>query len=169
VKALQVVKKYMDIFGRFWAFLMLAIVLFPTLEAIVFRTILNKPTIWTAELTTMIFGIFFFIGAAYCEAEKGHVVMDLFSSHYTGYGKIISETVNLFACMIYCSLFIYFGGRLALEVILSGEKSESIWGPYLWPSRIAIPAGALMLLFRTIISYIEKMQLIIQELKERKK
>jgi TRAP-type C4-dicarboxylate transport system permease small subunit len=168
MKILQAIKGKLDAFGRYWSLLAILLVVFPTLEAIVFRTILNKPTIWSSELTTMIFGIYFMIGGARCEADNGHVAMDLFSSHYTGYIRIAFETLSLLVCTVFCFLLVYFGGKWAIDVIMAGEKSETIWAPYLWPSRIAIPAGAFMLFLRTAITYTEKVQKALASLKEGK-
>jgi TRAP-type mannitol/chloroaromatic compound transport system permease small subunit len=168
MKILQTIKEILDAFGRYWSLLAILLVAFPTLEAIVFRAILNKPTIWSAELTTMIFGAYFMIGGARCEADNGHVAMDLFSSRYTGYFKIAFETLSILVCGGFCFLLIYFGGKWAIEVIQAGEKSETIWAPYLWPSRIAIPIGAVMLFLRTFVTYTERVQKALEALKEGK-
>ncbi|MDR1933132.1 MAG: TRAP transporter small permease [Spirochaetales bacterium] len=168
MKFLQTIKKRLDAFGRYWSLLALLLVLFPTLEAVVFRAFLNKPTIWSSELTTMIFGVYFMIGGARCEADNGHVVMDLFSSHYRGYLRIVYETFSLLVCAGFCVLLIYFGGKWALDVMMTGEKSETIWAPYLWPSRLAIPLGSLMLFIRTFITYTERVQNTLSALKEGK-
>jgi TRAP-type C4-dicarboxylate transport system permease small subunit len=165
MKIMQAIKDKLDRFGYFWSLLAIALVIFPTLEAIVFRTILNHPTIWSSELTTMVFGIYFMIGGARCEADNGHVAMDLFSSHYRGCGKIIFETFNLMVCGAFCFLLIYFGGKWAIDVIRTGEKSETLWAPYLWPSRLAIPLGAILLFVRTFITYTERIQKVIKERK----
>jgi TRAP-type C4-dicarboxylate transport system permease small subunit len=108
------------------------------------------------------------VGAARCEADNGHVAMDLFSSHYKGYIRIAFETFSILVCAGFCFLLIYFGGKWALDVMQTGEKSETIWAPYLWPSRLAIPVGTLMLFLRTFITYTERIQKALAALKEGK-
>ncbi len=168
MKILQAIKDKIDRFGYYWSFLILAIVFFPTLESVFLRTLFNNPSIWTAELTTIIFGIFFFIGGAYCEARSSHVSMDLFYGNYKGVVKIVADTVIFIFCFIYCVLLIYFGGQLAIKVLMTGERSETLWAPYIWPSRWAIPIGAFLLLLRSFISYVEKIRESCQWIKEGK-
>jgi TRAP-type mannitol/chloroaromatic compound transport system permease small subunit len=166
MKMLQSIKRVMDGFGKYWSYLAVFLIIFPTTEAVILRFAFNKPSIWTAELTTMIFGIYFMIGGARCEADNGHVAMDIFSIHYKGVWKIAFETLSLLVCFIFCLLLVYFGMRWAIQVIQSGERSESLWGPYLWPSRLAIPIGAVMLFLRTFITYVEKIQKTLKTFKE---
>jgi len=169
VKVLNYIKGKLDRFGEIWSYLILAIVLFPTLESVFLRSLLSKPTIWTAELTTLLFGIFFFIGGAYCEARQGHVVMDLFYGRLRGTWKIAVDTVSLIACLVFCGVMVYFGSKLAIEVTATMEKSESLWAPYLWPSRWAIPVGAFLLFCRTLISYTESISQSRQWIREGRK
>lgn len=146
----------LDRFGKWWSLVVLLIILLPTLEAMVFRLIFNRPTAWTQELSTIIFGIYFMIGAAYCESREAHISMDVFSMHYKGWARIALETAKLICCIVTCFILLRYGMPLALRTIRTLERSESYWAPYLWPSRLAIPIGAVLLLIRTIGTFVAK-------------
>ncbi len=156
MNAFKKVIKALDTFGKYWSLVVLLIILLPTLESVVFRFMFNKPTAWTQELSTIIFGIYFMIGAAYCESRDSHISMDVFSSKYRGWAKITLETAKLISCCVLCYVLLRYGTPLAIRTFRTMERTESYWAPYIWPSRFAIPIGTVLLLIRTIGSFIDK-------------
>ena len=129
------------------------LVLFPTLEAIVFRNILKQGTIWSQELTTMLYGIIFMIGGAYTESRKSHVQMDVIYIKYRGAFKIIVDTLIIIFCTIFCYVLVTRGGSTFLRVFRNMERSQTLWKPILWPYRLSIPLGVTLLWIRSLISY----------------
>ncbi|MGE4485161.1 MAG: TRAP transporter small permease subunit [Oscillospiraceae bacterium] len=168
LKIINGIKKVLDKFGEYWAYLIVVIVALPTLEAVVFRYLLHRPTIWSQEMTTILFGIFFMIGGAYCEKRNSHVAMDVFYSNFKGYVKAIVDTIIMICCLIVMGTLFYYGGKSFIKVFTTMERSDSLWAPLLWPSRICIPLGSGLLILRAFISYIEKLGVALSQIREKK-
>jgi TRAP-type C4-dicarboxylate transport system permease small subunit len=148
--------QWIDRFGKYWSLVALIIIVLPTLEAVVFRFLLNRPTTWTQELSTIVFGIYFMIGAAYCESRDSFISMDVFSMHYRGWALVVLEAAKFLCCCVFCYIMLAYGVPIALRTIQTMERSETLWGPYLWPSRIAIPIGIALFWIRSLYSCITK-------------
>ena len=116
----------------------------------------------------MIFGAYFMIGGAYGESCNAHVQMDLFYVKYRGVVKMVADTLAMVACGFFCWVLIEKGGGAFIKAVTIGQRSDSLWAPYVWPVRLCIPLGAALLLIRSVISYIEKMRSSIQYLRERR-
>ncbi len=166
MKILDRIKHGLDTFGKYWALVIVILFILPAFEALVMRYTLNRPTIWSQELCCMIFGAYFMIGGAYGEACHAHVAMDLFYVKYRGVVKILADTLAIFACGLFCVVLIVRGGSAFLNALSIGQRSDSLWAPYLWPIRLCIPVGSFLLLVRSFIVYLEKMQDSIRYLRE---
>src|SRR5690554_4175761 len=68
-----------DFVGRWIALLVFAMFAFLLLE-VGFRYLLNAPTVWTNELTQMLFGVYAVMSGGYIMAHRGHVNVDLLHS-----------------------------------------------------------------------------------------
>ena len=69
-----------DAVGRAVALIIFAMFIFLLLE-VGFRYLLNAPTVWTNELTQMLFGVYAVMSGAYVLAHDGHVNVDLIHSN----------------------------------------------------------------------------------------
>ncbi|WP_297871981.1 TRAP transporter small permease subunit [uncultured Oscillibacter sp.] len=168
MKFLNALKKGLDTFGKYWALVIVVLFALPAFEALVMRYALHQPTDWSQELCCMIFGAYFMIGGAYGEACNAHVQMDLFYLKYRGVFKIMADTLSMLACTVFCWVLIEKGGSAFIKAADIGQRSDSLWAPYLWPVRLCIPLGSALLLVRSAISYIEKVRESLQYLRERK-
>ena len=169
MKVVNAIKKGLDTFGKYWSLVIVILFILPAFEALVMRYSLGRPTDWSQELCCMIFGAYFMVGGAYGEACNAHVSMDLFYTKYRGIVKMIADTIAIVACAVFCVVLIDKGGNAFMKAITIGQRSDSLWAPQVWPVRLCIPLGAAMLLVRSVISYIEKMQASIQYLREHHK
>lgn len=159
--------RYLDKFGEYWSLIILPIILVPTIESVIMRTILNKPTMWGQELTTMLFGIYFMIGGAYCESKNGHIRMDVFASKYGPRGRILLGIATIICCTMLSYVIVIKSFPLFIKAFQTGERSESIWAPIIWPLRLSMPLGMFLMWVRSVISNIETINSSIQELKVR--
>ena len=146
----------MDKLGEYWSYIAISMVLLPTFEAIVLRLVFNTTTLWNRELTIIIFGIFFTIGYAYAESSNSHVQMDIIYSHYPPLLKMVVDTLIVIICSIYC----YILASNACDIFVASwnvqQRSESLWAPVVWPSRLAIIIGTVLLWIRSCITYVNR-------------
>ena len=120
-----------------------------------FRYVLESPTVWTNELTQLLFGFYIVMSGGYVMAHREHVNVDIFYSHFSPRTK---ATVNIFTSalfFLFVGSVLYFGSSMAWESIQSMETSYSAWNPPIWPVKAAIPVAAFLLLLQGIARLLE--------------
>jgi TRAP-type mannitol/chloroaromatic compound transport system permease small subunit len=118
------------------------------------RYLFNKPTIWAHEMSLMAFGALSMVGGAYAQKYRAHVNMDLFYAHLSAKGKAILDLVTFPFFLIFCGIILWKGGEFAWRSIIMWEHSMSNWEPLIWPIKLTIPIGALLLILQGLSNLI---------------
>jgi TRAP-type mannitol/chloroaromatic compound transport system permease small subunit len=115
------------------------------------RYVMNEPTVWALDVTSMSFGALFMLGAAYALLKGAHVRTDMLWDKFSDRTKGIIDSVAyiLFflpsmAILFYISIDDFF---YSLEI---NEKSASVWQPIIWPLRAVVPLTAVLLFLQGI-------------------
>lgn len=113
------------------------------------RYLFNAPTAWSYDLSYMLYGAIFMLGAAHTLHIDRHVRIDTFYGKRSRRGKALIDCVGylLFFFPAVGSL-VFFGSGFALRSWKMLEVSgESMWQPPIYPFKTLLPlAGALLLL-----------------------
>jgi len=154
-KALLKTIRGIDAFGEWWgrvvAWLVLPLVLGATYEVIV-RYVFNAPTIWSYDLSYMLYGGHFMLGAGYALLKKAHIRTDVF------YAKWSPRRQGWVDAMLY--LFFFFPGMIffflagwdsAYHSWTIGELSDATpWRPPIYPLKMVVPVTALLLMIQGV-------------------
>lgn len=143
-----------DVIGRWVALLIFAMFVFLLLE-VGFRYLLNSPTVWTNELTQMLFGIYAIMSGGYIMAHRGHVNVDLLHSHLKPRKRAALDIVTSVIFFIFTLALLWFGIDMAQESMSSWETSYSAWNPPIWPVKLAIPIGTALLVLQGLVKLLE--------------
>jgi TRAP-type mannitol/chloroaromatic compound transport system permease small subunit len=127
---------------------------------VIARTFFNHPTVWAHELSGMVFGALSILGGAYTLRYKGHVNMDLFYINRTPRGKAIMDVITFPFFFVFCLTIIWLGWEFAWRSVQILELSQSDWAPPLWPIKLTIPLGALLLLIQGIANLLNDIMII---------
>lgn len=142
-----------DWIGRFLSygsFVMFVLVL----SEVVRRYFFNSPTVWANELTQLIFGAYVILSGGYILRWGGHVNVDIFYSTLSARGKAILDIATSLIFFLFCGMLFYYGGQLAWESLSTFEHSQSAWNPPLFPFKLCIPLGAILLILQGIAKLI---------------
>ncbi|SFL97720.1 TRAP transporter small permease subunit [Marinobacter zhejiangensis] len=143
-----------DFIGRWIALLVFAMFAFLLLE-VGFRYLLNSPTVWTNELTQMLFGIYAVMSGGYIMAHRGHVNVDLLHAKLPPRGRAVVDILSSSVFFIFMLALLYFGYDMAQESISSWETSFSAWNPPIWPVKLAIPVATALLTLQGIVKLLQ--------------
>jgi len=136
--------------GR-WASLCVLIIFVFLLADVVMRYLVGAPAIWTSELATLIFGGYAIIGGGYLLAERAHVNVDIFYGSFSAKRKALVDVVTWPLFFLFVAVLLWQGYDIAHEAIVDNERSNSLWKPYIWPTKALIPVAATLLLLQGII------------------
>jgi len=127
-------------------FVMFALILLEVL----LRYVFNSPTVWANELTQYLFGAYAVLSGGYILLSGGHVNVDIIYSHLSPRTKAGLDIFTSLLFFLFCGMLFYYGGSLAMESLSIWEHSESAWNPPLYPVKMMIPIGSLLVLLQGV-------------------
>jgi TRAP-type mannitol/chloroaromatic compound transport system permease small subunit len=158
IRTVRAIDRFTDISGTVVAWLNVPMMLCVSYEVIM-RYAFDAPTIWVFDVTYMLYGTIFMLGAAYALLKGAHIRTDFFFERWTTRTRgIIDSTAYLvfFFPSIFVFLLITWGeGWYAFQI---GETSEQTpWRPLLWPFKMVIPLACLLLLIQGVSETIKSL------------
>jgi len=134
----------------------LAWLCFPLVLALVYevtaRYLFKAPTEWAYDVTYMLYGTIFMLGAAFTLLKKAHIRTDLFYNKWTPRTQGLIDTVMYL--LLYFPGIIFFlvaGWDYAAHSWVTGEHTSlSPWRPIIYPFKAVIPVTAFLLLVQGV-------------------
>ena len=155
VRVIRGIDAVSDWTGRIAGWLVIPLIFVMTWE-IVMRYV-AKPTYWAFDLSYMLYGALFMLGAAYTLYRGSHIRTDFL---YQGWPVKVQASVDAF-----CYLFLFFPGIaifvwLSLDwAILSWQREEramaSAWMPPLYPLKSVLPVSLALLLLQGVAEFLK--------------
>ncbi len=136
-----------------WVFALLTLpLLYVVCHEVISRYVFDAPTDWSYEMTYMIYGAFFMLGAGYTLMKGGHVRTDIFYNNWSFRRRGTIDTV-LYVIAFFPGMAFFFivGWEEFLHAWKTAERSDvTPWGPSIVPFKATIPAAAALLLFQGV-------------------
>ncbi len=151
LKTIRIIDGFSEWSGKAVAWLILPLVVGLTYEAIA-RYLFNAPTLWAFDLSYMLYGAIFMLGAHYTLLKGAHIRTDMFWERFSVRTKgRIDAAAYLFFFFPAMILLLYASVDEAWHSWQMGELSEqTAWRPILWPFKGIVPATALLLLIQGV-------------------
>lgn len=131
-----------------------ALYLFFLLGGILLWSIIAKaffrPPLWTQEMSQFTLVAYFMLGGAYALQLGSNVRMDLLYQRWSPRRRAMTDIVTVFAMITFLAVIIWGGLDSVIYALEVGERSRSVWRPYLAPVKIIIVTGAVMMLLQSV-------------------
>ena len=158
VRVLRIIDSISIGSGKLFAWL-----IFPMVGSLVYevvaRYLFDSPTLWAYDMTFMLYGTFFMMGAAYTLQQKGHIRTDAFYGAWSVKRQGWVDTV--------CYLLFFFPAMIAFLVVtwdyftLSYSQSErnvtSSWMPIVYPFKFVMPLSTALLLAQGVSEFLKSL------------
>ena len=158
IRLVRIIDKFTDTTGTWVAWLNLPLVGAISYEVIA-RYAFHAPTIWSFDVTYMLYGTIFMLGCAYALHKGAHIRTDFFFEKWSVKTK---GTIDSVAYLVF-----FFPSLLVFLVVSAdegwysfsiGEVSEQTpWRPLLWPYKWVIPLAVLLLLIQGVSETIKSL------------
>ncbi|WP_290652004.1 TRAP transporter small permease subunit [Aquisalimonas sp.] len=125
------------------------------------RYVLGAPTVWTGELTQMLFGAYAILAGAYIMTQGAHANVDIF---YARFPRRVRAAVDIFTSFLFFAFVLVLlteGYSMAEDSVSRWESSRSAWDAPVWPVKVAIPVGAGLLLLQGIVKLIQDILILL--------
>ncbi|MDR1921010.1 MAG: TRAP transporter small permease subunit [Candidatus Adiutrix sp.] len=139
------------------AMILLGVVVFEVIS----RRFFNAPTVWTYELSSMLFGAFIMFIMPYGMLRKVNVSVDLITRKFSLKTQQIIDLVTYFIFFFPFMLVLLYGGyKFALSSWQVQETSWSNWKPPLYYFKTCIPAAAFFTLLQGVSEFLKRLMVL---------
>jgi TRAP-type mannitol/chloroaromatic compound transport system permease small subunit len=154
----RAIDAFTDATGTCIAWLNVPLVLIVCYE-VVARYAFGAPTIWSFDLTYMLYGTIFMLGAAYTLHKGAHIRTDFFFEKWSIRTRgVIDSTAYLVFFFPSLVVLLLVSGSESLYSLGIGEVSEQTpWRPILWPFKMVVPLTCLLLIIQGISETIKSL------------
>ena len=135
--------------GRFimyGVFLMMGILVL----SFVTRNIINLPLMWIIEMAQFVITGYYLLGGGYSMLTDDHVRMDLFYGRLSEKGKAKMDIFTSFFLVFYLITLLIGSITSLIYTIETNQKLFTAWAPYVWPIKIIMLFGILLMLLQSI-------------------
>lgn len=164
-KLLNFIDDLNDRVGRLFSYAVLVMFVLVLLEVIL-RYVFNSPTVWSNELTQMLFGAYVVLSGGYILRWGGHVNVDIFYDRLSARGKAVIDIITFPLFLMFSIMLVVYGGFLSWESLQIWEHSESAWNAPLYPVKLMIPLGALLMTLEGFSRFLKNIRLLVQGKKD---
>jgi TRAP-type mannitol/chloroaromatic compound transport system permease small subunit len=142
--------------GRIFAWLVIPMVGGLAYEVFA-RYLFNAPTIWAYEVTYMLYGSHFMLGAAHTLYKGKHIRTDILYQMYSvRWQGIVDAALYLLFFFPGMAFFLWAGYNEAAHSWALGERSDaSAWRPILYPFMTVMPVTAGLLLLQGVSEFLK--------------
>ncbi len=149
IRIVRAIDRFTDFTGTLVAWLNVLLVLVVGYEVIA-RYAFGAPTVWSFDLTYMLYSTIFMLGSAYALHKGAHVRTDFFFEKWSIRTRNMIDSVA-YIVLFFPALFVFLivSGHEAWTAFDIGETSEQTpWRPILWPFKAVVPLTCLLLLIQ---------------------
>lgn len=133
---------------------------FLLLAEVIMRYVVGNAAIWTAELAQLIFGVYAVIAGGYLLVERAHVNVDIVYDKFSRVNKARTDLATSFLFILFLGVLIWQGTEMAWDSTAKLESSYSIWNPYIWPVKIAIPVAGVLLALQGLVRIVSDVRTV---------
>jgi TRAP-type mannitol/chloroaromatic compound transport system permease small subunit len=137
-----------------WSGILFSYLLWPGVAVLIYevaaRHLFNAPTIWAHGTTQRIFAVYYFICGAYVSLYRDHITMDLIYTRFSLRKRAILDIVGFLFFFAFCGVLLWFGSRYAWGSLIRLEPCNTPFRAPLYPIKLAIPLGALLILLQEL-------------------
>lgn len=127
---------------------------------VISRYFFNRPTLWATELSCMVFGVTYVLGGAYLLLHDGHINADILYKRFPARWRALSDVLSSLVAFVFLGVVLWQGGIAAWDSMEIREHSFSVWGPPIYPIKMAIPLGAILFLLQVVVRLVRDIEIL---------
>ncbi len=148
------------VIGRALSFLIIALIVVILYE-IFARYLFNSPTIWAHETSQMVYGVYVILMGGYLQQRNGHVNVDILYHRFSPRTRAIIDLFTWILFFIFAGTLLVMGWDMAWESFEYRETEPTAFAPPVYPIKMMIPLGALLLLLQGLVKYIKDIKVAV--------
>jgi TRAP-type mannitol/chloroaromatic compound transport system permease small subunit len=147
--------------GKAASWLVLIVVVFVIYE-ILMRYVFHLPTLWVSESMVFGCGVTYVLGGGWALLDNRHVKIDLVYGRLTPRQRAIIDSITFAFFALYLSTFFWASAKYTWRSILVRETAGSAWDPPVYPIKVALVVGVILLLLQGVAKLIRDLHFAIK-------
>ncbi len=140
-------------FAMYLLFAMMAILLWSSISKAISGEpfgLLDAPAHWTLLMAQFAITAYYMLGGAYSLQLGSNVRMDLLYGSWSAKTKAWADSFTVLALLFYLGVLLY-GGIVSTEYAIQyGERAPGLWQSYLWPIKILMCVGIVLMILQVL-------------------
>jgi TRAP-type mannitol/chloroaromatic compound transport system permease small subunit len=157
---LKVVDAISEWSGKGIAYLIIPGILILALE-VVLRYVFNSPTMWAHGTTQRIFATYYILSGAYIFRYNKHVSVDVIYNRFSLRTRANLSLIGSLFFFVFCGVMLWKGIDFAWTSLSQLEPDATPWRAPLYPFKMMIPLGALLILLQGLAKFIRDLMTVI--------
>lgn len=108
------------------------------------------PSLWTLEMAQFAMVAYYILGGPYSMQMGSNVRMDLLYGNWPLRKKLWMDCFTIFFLIFFLGVLLYGGIDSTTYSFKYNERSPTAWRPYLWPIKIILCFGFLMMILQCV-------------------
>lgn len=150
VRAIDAINYRLGRMIMYGIFVMAAILLWSSVSKTFFL-----PSLWTLEMAQFAMVAYYILGGPYSIQLGSNVRMDLFYGEFSDRKKAWFDAFTVFLLLFYLGVLLYGAIESTSYSFQYAERSPTAWRPYLWPIKVIMCFGFLLMLLQGISELIK--------------
>jgi TRAP-type mannitol/chloroaromatic compound transport system permease small subunit len=147
--------------GKASSWLILPVIFVVAFE-ITARYVFQRPTIWAVETMIYLGAVIYVMAAAWTLLERRHVKIDMVYEKFSPRVRAVMDSITFLFFALYIGMLLWASSKYALRSVKMLEMSDSPWRPPLWPMKVFLVLGVLLVLFQGIAKFIRDLHYAIR-------
>lgn len=122
-----------------------------------------RPPLWTQEMAQFVMVGYFVLGGAYSLQLGSNVRMDLLYSRWRVRRRAAVNVFTTLTMIVFLGVILWGGIESTLYAFEIGERSRSVWRPYLAPIKIVICFGVFLMILQSLAYVIRDIAVLRQD------
>jgi TRAP-type mannitol/chloroaromatic compound transport system permease small subunit len=164
-RVLSVIDVINEQVGRLTAYVAVFMVLSVVYEVIA-RYLFNSPTIWSMEINQYLLCGYTALAGGYALVYRSHVNVDILHQRFGVRTRAFLDILTSLFFFLFIIVLIWKSGAMAWEAWEYNEHSETLLEAPLFPAKVVIPLGGLLILLQGLGKLIRDVRVLITGIEE---
>jgi len=148
IRIIETVNYRIGRMAMYLIFVMVGILLWSSISKTFFL-----PTLWTLEMAQFAMVAYYILGGPYAMQLGSNVRMDLFYGGWSPRTKAWVDAFTVLFLLTYLVVLLWGGVGSTVYALEYGERSPTAWRPYMWPIKVTICIGLLLMILQTLAEF----------------
>lgn len=150
VRWVEALNRLVGRFSMYLIFGMVGILLWSSISKTFFL-----PSLWTLEMAQFAMVAYYILGGPYSIQLGSNVRMDLFYGDWSVKKKAWVDAFTIFFLITFLAILLYGGIESTAYALKYNERSPTAWRPYMWPIKIIICTGLVLMLLQAVAEFLK--------------